>query len=457
MGRETFLGVLLLAVLALLLTLILGGGFAIRALKGRVELHAYFTSVNNLRVDGEVRYNGLNIGRIKGMSLAPLTEESLAEFPEITRAHLDHLPITSLEKSLLLTLPPEEFNTRARALILGRSMVRLELEVARQEHQFRMDDQIEVSASVLGEAALNILAGSGEPIQEGQRAVYLGRSGDIYERLGKGMDQVRNMVKGMADAIGDREDSPLARKIQHWEGLTGRIDKLAGDLEEKLPEMWDTTDEKLDQFSVQFNELEEPLGRIEPVSTKKLNSAREELEKLRASVDQMHAKGLEGQRKFRENLDKGLEPIGKVLREHRRPTTTWVEDLHEAEQMLENKSAWVEREMEALNRSLGRGLSAVLQTLRNFTGLGDLLARKSWMAAKHPWTLSSAPQGRWGDYLEAEFKTHAMRWHYRTLAEPLQALPTSVQPPSNDARERLARMAEMQRQIEAFLMEPVRE
>ena len=106
---EVKAGLFLAFCLALFCGMLLVYGHLSKFWRGRQELHVVFSSAGGLSPDAPVMYNGVEVGRVKQMQIIHMDRQQLRRLVPVTRAGLDHLPLTAAKRLELRLLPDEQF------------------------------------------------------------------------------------------------------------------------------------------------------------------------------------------------------------------------------------------------------------------------------------------------------------------------------------------------------------
>src|ERR1017187_1578298 len=193
-NSEVKAGIFLFLCLAgLIAALFFYGDFA-SYYRGRQTLSVLFASVTSLRPEAPVRYNGVELGRVKGIQIVHLGEADIRHMPPLGKTDIDKLPLTDKERKETKELPDSEVAAALQKLILKRTMIKLELEVVTEHdtERFRQDDDVHIATTLMGDTSIEIASGCGA--QLGENVVVLGRSGDFFTNLARSVEQVREIL-----------------------------------------------------------------------------------------------------------------------------------------------------------------------------------------------------------------------------------------------------------------------
>src|SRR5579872_7393141 len=168
-NAEVKAGVFLTICLALFVAMLFIYGKVARVWRGREEIDVVFTSVTSLRPDAPVRYNGVEVGRVKDIRILHLDDANIHRLPQFRPVDLDNLPLTDKEQKLLRSsqlTPPESFQDAVAEKLKNRTMIRLTLEVLQEgdKNRYREDDTVNISTTLMGDTSVEITSGSGDPL-----------------------------------------------------------------------------------------------------------------------------------------------------------------------------------------------------------------------------------------------------------------------------------------------------
>ncbi|MGD0094150.1 MAG: MlaD family protein, partial [Planctomycetota bacterium] len=194
------------------------------------EILVVFDNAGALRLDAPVRYNGVEVGRVKGMRILHLDDETIACLPELNKRQLDDLPLRpEALKRELRGVSDEDFPARCRAALQGRTMIQLCLDVLQEGDvkRYRLDDQVRIVTAVLGDTAVELISGSGSVNVPGSKGMLLGTSGDFFSNLAKSMGEVKEILSSVTDVVGAPERKSFVRAQARLSPIATRLDHLA--------------------------------------------------------------------------------------------------------------------------------------------------------------------------------------------------------------------------------------
>lgn len=286
---EVKAGVFLAFCLALFVGMLLIYGKIPRLWGERGQIRAAFASVASLKPDAAVLYNGVEVGRVKSMKIVHLDRATTAQLAPMTKRDLDFLPVAEPLRKKLRLVPDYEFDAKVREALVDRTMIVLMLEVLSEGHfrRYRVDDTVRISATILGEAGLEIISGSGRPVEPGEDLFLVGHSGDFFANLARSMEQVKDVLGTVTDVVGAEERVSFKRAAGRLTPILdgiGRIGQVAGKRADATSRRFDHFDESSMKGMDAFNKL---FGSLQPDSARlggRFDAAREDVAKRVAEV-----------------------------------------------------------------------------------------------------------------------------------------------------------------------------
>jgi ABC-type transporter Mla subunit MlaD len=288
-NAEVKAGVFLTLCLALFVGMLFIYGKVARVLRGRQEISVVFTSVTSLRPDAPVRYNGVEVGRVKEIQILHLNETNIARLPKLTAGDLDNLPLTEREQKLLRSgreTLPEQFEEEVKKKLLYRTMIMLNLEVLQEgdEKRYRVDDEVRITTTLMGDTAVEISSGSGEPLPAKSSHVVLGRSGDFFTNLARSVEQVKEILASVSDLVGPQERESVRKALRRFDSITERIEKIVTLADTRLPVTWNKADALADTAKDNLAKIGDTVVSIQPQITSTLHTADEAIKDVQGRV-----------------------------------------------------------------------------------------------------------------------------------------------------------------------------
>jgi hypothetical protein len=234
-STEIKAGMFLAFCLALFVGMVLSYSRLMPMTRTRQEIFVAFDNISAsaaaaLQPDAPVRYNGLEVGRVKWIRVLHLNPENITRLPALTKRDLDNLPIRpETLKQTLRESSEVDFEPLCREALKNRTMIELCLEVMQDgdARRYRMDDQVRVVSTILGDFAVEIISGSGS-INTSQTAnLLLGTSGDFFSNLAKSMGDVKTILSNVTDVVGTQERRSFQRAQARFGNISQKLDVIS--------------------------------------------------------------------------------------------------------------------------------------------------------------------------------------------------------------------------------------
>lgn len=293
-NAEVKAGIFLTFCLALFVAMLFVYGKASRMWRGREELKVVFTSVTSLRPDAPVRFNGVEVGRVKNIEIIVLNDEYRRRLPQIGRNDLDDLPLTPQQRDELLgrtepgapespmkAISDEAFNEEVQKRIADRTMIELTLEVLSPKdkaqgdqpmRRYRADDQVRIVTTLLGDTSVEISSGSSPNPPEADK-VILGISGDFFTNLGKSIEQVKEILTNVSDVVGAQERESVRKALRRFDAITQKIENIVQLADQRLPATWDKVDGLAESAQKDLAQVTETITSLRPQIVRTLETA----------------------------------------------------------------------------------------------------------------------------------------------------------------------------------------
>ncbi len=241
-------GLFMLFCLGLFVGMLLVYGKVSNVWRGRQEIHVLLAQVSGLNMEAPVTYNGIDVGRVKSLKVLNIDPKTLKRMPALTIDSLEGLPFDDATHKALRRVPETEFDAQCREALLGKTMIELTLEVIQEGDfgRYKVEDTVHVKTSVMGNASVEIVAGSGRPIELGEDVLLLGYSGDFLSGVSRSMEQVGEVLTSVTDVVGADERRSFTRATGRMDGIMEGANKLA-----------DTARKRMTGSRKKFDEIEE--------------------------------------------------------------------------------------------------------------------------------------------------------------------------------------------------------
>src|SRR6185369_12014489 len=288
-NAEVKAGVFLTICLALFVAMLFIYGKVARVWRGREEIDVVFTSVTSLRPDAPVRYNGVEVGRVKDIRILHLDDPNIHRLPPFKSGDLDNLPLTEKEQKLLRSpqlTPPEQFQEAVVEKLKNRTMIELKLEVLQEgdKNRYHDDDTVNISTTLMGDTSVEITSGSGAPFDAKQKRLMLGHSGDFFSNLAKSVEQVKEILGSVSDVVGQDERESVRKALRRFDSITERIEKIVKLADDRLPITWNKVDDLTDSAKTNLDKIGNTVAEIQPDVKKTLTTADDAVKDLEKRI-----------------------------------------------------------------------------------------------------------------------------------------------------------------------------
>ena len=445
-SAEVKAGVFLTLSMAVFVAMLFAYGKVARVWRGRQEIKVVFTSVTSLRRDAPVRYNGVEVGRVKDTNILHLGEADIALLPKFTIRDLEHLPLTDLEVKQLrksAEMPAEEFQKEIARLLLNRSMILLSLEVLQEGdvNRYHVDDTVHISTTLMGDTAVEISSGSGEALSPTAGRLMLGRSGDFFSNLAKSVEQVKEILGSVSDLVGPEERTSVRKALRRFDTITEHIEKIVALADQRLPKTWDKADTLADSARENFARIGDTVVTIQPQVTKTLSTADEAIKDVQGRVGGLADEAKAAVVDVRGQIKPVLGDLQQITSKSKDDFPVMVHNAKDLAVRLQESAGKLDTVLATGNRLLNESypdLRRLVLALRlgaeNFEEATNLLKRKPWLIYKAA-TQDEAYNNAQKTARDLDIATK----RFAELSTELQALQRNLdQAPSKEQAERLA-------------------
>ena len=291
-NAEVKAGVFLTLCLGLFVAMLFIYGKLARVWKGRQEISVVFNSVTALRPEAPVRYNGVEVGRVKEIKILHLNDANISRLPPLSRKDLENLPLTDAEvKALRITADkhpddPSKFKDEVQSKLLNRTMIRLTLEVLkeRDSKRYRVDDAVNISTTLMGDTSVEISSGTREAVDPEKGVLLLGHSGDFFTNLAKSVEQVKEILGSVSDLVGEKERESVRKSLRRFDAITERIENIVTVAQKRLPPTWDKVDDLADNARSNLTRVGDSITAIQPQIKSTLSNADDAVKDVQTRV-----------------------------------------------------------------------------------------------------------------------------------------------------------------------------
>ena len=376
--------------LALLVCMLITYGRVSPLWRGSQEIRVAFDDVNSLSPDDPVRYNGLEVGRVKWLHVMHLDGDNLDRLmPLISKHNLDNLPLPESVRRQLRLANDEDFVGKCRMALQNRTMVELCLEVLQEgdNKRYREDDRVRIVSTVLGDTAVEIISGNGAVNTLTAPKLILGTSGDFFSNLAKSMGDVKEILAGVTDVVGEQERQSVQQAHTRFAAITTRLGTLADFANRRAA----LTAKRIDNFSEfansSFKEISKVIDVIEPRASKISGHVKAGLQDMERRASEVQAEAEKASKEVSQDINAlrvevqdtaarskaDLEPLKKKLLEIYERSG----GLSGALDGMRDTASWLVSQSE---QDVARGFQALKNSLVNLQHAGEVAeANKDFM------------------------------------------------------------------------------
>jgi ABC-type transporter Mla subunit MlaD len=392
-SAEVKAGFFLALCLALFVAMLFIYGKVARTWRGKQEISVVFTSVTSLRPDAPVRYNGVEVGRVKEIKILHLDPATLHKLPKMSIADLDNLPLSGLEQKILRNpeqTAPAAFQEEVAKKLLNRTMIELVLEL-RQDgdpNRYHEDDEVHISTTLMGDTSVEISSGNGPAIKTdgGAERLMLGHSGDFFTNLAKSVEQVKEILGSVSDVVGQRERESVRNALKRFDTITDRIEKIVTLADQRLPKTWDKIDGLADNAQKNFDRIGDTVAGVQPQVTKTLAAAEEAVKDLQDKIGKLADEARVAVVDVRGQVKPIFTDLQQVTSKSKDDFPQMVKNAKDLAARLQDSAGKLDGVLTTGNRLLGESypdLRRLIQAFRmgaeNFEEATNLLKRKPWL------------------------------------------------------------------------------
>ncbi|MFH0938534.1 MAG: hypothetical protein V1899_04530 [Planctomycetota bacterium] len=266
---EIKVGVFLAFCLALLTLMLIIYGQVAPIWSSRAEIGVAFENVMSLRSDAPVRYNGLEVGRVKWLRTLHLDNDNIERLSPLTKRDLENLPLRSESlRRQLRAADDANFESLCRNALKNRSMIELCLEVLQEDNIkcYRKDDQIRIVSTIFGDAAVEIISGSGDINTVAGNQLLIGAAGNFFSNLSKSMNEVKDILFDVNEVVGAQERRHLGRSKDRLSNINAKLDSITELAGRRIDVTAQRMDKQSDGITVTINNAVKMLEDLRPQS-----------------------------------------------------------------------------------------------------------------------------------------------------------------------------------------------
>ncbi len=445
-------GVFLTFCLALFIGMLMVLGKFGRSWRGRQELNVVFAATSGLYREAPVLYNGMEIGHVKQLRIMRLNEASIARLPPLTLDDLPNLPLSDEERDRLRTGPEAaaKVHERLSVILRDRTVVLVTLDVLHENdtRRFHLDDTYRISGSFMGDSAVLIRAGHGQPISQGFHRYLIGTAGNSYSDLAQALVQVKDVLASMSDVISaEPSQRSLRGHLTSFSEFTQRLDESMQSMHEDLSTTWDNVDRRFDRGSTVLRDIELKLTRMQPRIDDAMDSARKAIADARqnavTSIDAMRANVISGRKEIGKIQENWRENLGAL-----KPLPAQIEKAREWSERLTGSADSIDSVLARADDQLQQGIASTRAMLASYTASAIAFEQNTYTLKNWPWSYANAPDDQTAqERLEAWRNDLAAR-QYAELRAELQRVSASLTNVAPTDQPRAARIAQLLREAD---------
>jgi ABC-type transporter Mla subunit MlaD len=393
-NAEVKAGVFLTICIALFLAMLFIYGNVRRMWRKPQDIAVVFTSVTSLRPDAPVRYNGVEVGRVKEIKILHLDDVNLHLLPPLKPSDLENLPLSDKEVKILkdpAKTPPETFRDAVNAQLKNRTMIKLLLEVIQEgdRSRYRADDQVNISTTLMGDTSVEIASGSGDSIDSAH--FLLGHSGDFFTNLAKSVEQVKEILGSVSDVVGQEERDSVRKALRRFDTITERIERIVKLADDRMPVTWNKVDDLTDSAKGNLNKIGDTVTGLKPQIDKTLATANDAVKDLEERVGKLADEAKDAVVEIRGEVKPIFADLQHITSKSRDDLPDLVRNakdlagrLHESAGKVDAVLNTGERLLNESYPDLRRLILAFRMGAENFEEATNLLKRKPWLLLKAP-------------------------------------------------------------------------
>jgi ABC-type transporter Mla subunit MlaD len=452
-SNEIKAGVFLTFCFALFIAMLFVLGHFGHSLRGRQLVDVIFSQVNALRPEAPVMYNGMSIGRVQNVAIVRVDAAMLSRFPALGRHDIPNLPLSDSERSKLNSLPDDQLDAAARAMIQNRTMVLLSLDLLSENdsQRFRVDDEYRIDASMMGDSSVEIRSGTGKAIPPSYKNFIVGVGGDMYTDLGKSLSQVKDILASMAEmAGGDATKRNIQGQLNNFDLFTSNFDEMSAAMVEKLPQTWDSIDTRMVTTKYSLQSFEEQIKSLKPKMDDSLGRAEKAIADLRKNAVESLKGGHDSIVDYRKNALDNIKEFKTSVAEYK---DTIPQQIHDAREWSDRFQPTVEKIDNLCSRAddqLDKGIDSLRETLRGYLMTGTELEGATYKIKTWPSSFSHPPDtDEKALYFEVMWQRELARRHYREIRKVLDETRRSLNASGAADQSRLSHIDQILRDSDA--------
>lgn len=386
-GRsEVWAGLFLTVCLGLFIAMLFLWGDWSRHWRGRQYISVVFSSVTSLRPDAPVRYNGVEVGRVKNINILHLNDIEIKKMGKFAKADIDKLPLTDDERKGMKALPEDKLQAALEEKIKKRTMINLLLEVI-SEHdteRFHEDDDVRIATTLMGDTSVEIVSGNGEKLAENR--IVLGRSGDFFTNLARSVEQVKEILSSVSEVVGTDERESLRKALRRFDTITERLEKIVKVADERLPKTWDRVDKLADGAQANFNKIGDAVLGVQPKVNTTLETVTDAVKDLRDKVGKLATDASDAVKEIKTDVKPVFQDLQYITSKSKDDIPLMIKNAKDLAARFQTSAGKLDTVLASGDRMLQESYPDVRRLVlalrlgaENFEEATNLLKRKPWL------------------------------------------------------------------------------
>ncbi|MBN1809405.1 MAG: MCE family protein [Planctomycetes bacterium] len=370
-AKDVKVGILVTVSVILLLVLVAVTSDVGKYFRHKKMISVAFKHVVGLQANSPVNYSGVEVGRVKSVSVLTVDDAFLKKLVPVQMDMLYELPIEdpSTMDKLRVIRDRTLFDAEARKLIKGRDIVVLEMEVdAHIMDTVRVDDYVMVESTMMGDTSVQISPGAAEVAKPD--AILLGRSGSMFTRISESVEEIRYLLRSAGTA--------LSAGGADFGGIFRKVDTAANNLVSA------TDDFK--EISVSVNEVLTASKSDVIKLTKTSREVSEQLSRILGRVE----KDVDP---ITENVSVSTAKIRKMLEVVSPHVDPLVAGARRLSDKMESLSDNADKLVSTTNEMVAEGRADIRRTTLNVKDATKNMSELTALLSRKPWLLLRAPRG----------------------------------------------------------------
>ncbi len=259
--------------------------------KKRQEIFVVFADVGGLTYDAPVRYNGIEVGRVKAMEPIHFDDKKINDHLRVlVKRDIYNLPFRDDElKRQLRNLAPLELDKEVRDKLKNTTMVKVGLEVLSEGDpiRYRIDDEVRIVKSIFGDTAIEMSSGGGPVHDESRKQYLLGNAGNFFTNIMKSMGEMKEIVDQVKDVFREKENEAINKFESRFTPISDRIEELSKNVSRRIPVTTEKFSSTTKSTKAELDKIRVSLESLQPSAQKATNSIQEALKEIKADSESL--------------------------------------------------------------------------------------------------------------------------------------------------------------------------